>query len=89
MSLPPIDPTGAMSSGDYVSYMLNYNNKACDSLMDQMSHYHTQDTINDWNAKWITILEDVSADVTIQETAMSKMKSQTVMLGNAIDALPS
>lgn len=84
MSLPPISPTGAMSSGDYTAYMMGYNDSAADMIADDLLDYTPTDTINDWNVMWNRIVTDVNNDVTELEKAMVTLKSQVTMVKNAI-----
>jgi hypothetical protein len=84
MSLPPIDPTGAMASGAYVDYMIGYNNAAADYLIEEMTHYVTSSTMGEWNAKWGRILGDVSSEVAALESSVSKLINQARMVEDAI-----
>ena len=87
MSMPPIAPTGSMSSTEYVEYMIDYNNAAADELAEELEDYVTQNTINDWEALWNRILFDVDKKVTDIETATNKLKAQVTMVSDAIDKL--
>jgi hypothetical protein len=87
MTLPPMSPTGALASGDYVEYMLYYNNLAEDDLASELDGYVTQSTIDDWHRLWDRVLADTSISVTTLEAAVSKLKSQTVMVKDAISKM--
>lgn len=87
MTLPPIEPTGAMSSGDYVTYMMGYNELAEDSFIGVSDHYITKSTIDDWYVLWERILNDTGGKVTTLESAMAKLKAQVGMVKDAINKL--
>lgn len=87
MTLPPISPTGALASGDYVDYMIYYDNLAEDELASELDGYVTQSTIDDWHNLWDRILADTSTKVTTLEVAVSKLKSQTMMVKDAISKM--
>jgi len=87
MSLPIISPTGAMSSGNYVDYMMGYNNLAEDELSSELDYYVTQSTIDDWHNLWDRIVSDTSSAVTDLETAVNKLKTQIWMVKDALKRL--
>lgn len=87
MSLPPILPTGAMASGDYVIYMLDYINTAMDSVTSSLKDYFGNSTIQDWSNQWTRTSNDIATIVTTLEDDVSKMKAQTQMVDDAIDKL--
>lgn len=87
MSMPPIAPTGSMSSTEYVEYMIDYNNAAADKLAEELKYYVTQSTIDDWEAMWERIILDVDNKVTDLESATRKIKAQLTMVADAIDKL--
>lgn len=87
MSMPPIAPTGSMSSTEYVEYMIDYNNAAADELAEELKYYFTQSTIKDWEAMWERIILDVDNKVTDLEAATRKIKAQLTMVADAIDKL--
>ena len=86
-SWPPIDPTGAMSSGDYVNYMMGYCESAEAYLIDEMPKYVTTSTINEWDALWGRILLDASGSVTTLEKAVRGVEAQMIMVSDAIKSL--
>lgn len=87
MTLPPMSPTGAMSSGDYMSYMTDYCTRAIDSLEHEADKYYTKDTVNDWEALWGRILDDTSSKITDLETAVAKLNAQCRMVKDGINKL--
>ena len=87
MALPPMSPTGALASGDYVEYMISYDNTAEDYLANELNYYVTQSTLTDWYTLWDRILDDASMRVTTLESAVSKLKSQVWMVKDAIGKL--
>jgi len=87
MAFPPMSPTGAMSSGDYMSYMTDYCTKCVDSLNGEANKYYTKDTVNDWEALWERILDDTSAKITTLETAVAKINAQCRMVKDGINKL--
>jgi hypothetical protein len=87
MSLPPIAPTGAMASGDYVDYMMVYNAAAIAETAEDLEDYVTDSTIDDWGRMWVKILNDTSADLRTLETSVSKLKSQIIMVADAVKKL--
>jgi hypothetical protein len=76
MTLPPISPTGALASGDYVDYMISYNNLAEDELSTELDGYITQSTIDDWHRLWDRVLADTSANVTTLKVANNDGKGR-------------
>ena len=87
MSMPPIAPTGAMSSGDYCAYMVGYCSEASEQILDELNDYVTQSTIDDWDKLWVRILDDVGVKVTEMESSVNKLKAQATMVSDAIDKL--
>ncbi len=87
MPLPPISPTGALASGDYVDYMISYNTAAEASLATDLGHYVTQSTLTDWDNLWVRILDDTAFNVTTLEIAVNKLKAQVGMIKDAIGKL--
>ena len=87
MSIPTIAPTGALASGAYIDYMIGYFNTALDGLDTQLETYVVEKTIADWDDKWDQIIDDIESRVTILGSNISTIKSQILMLRNAVDAL--
>jgi hypothetical protein len=85
--LPPITPTGAMASGDYVNYMIGWLDDATQDLATQMENYASDQTVTDWYNKWLEILNDLGTDVTTLNTDVSTIKAQIRMLRDAISRL--
>jgi hypothetical protein len=87
MSLPNIDPTGAMSSGNYVDYMIGYLNTALDSMDGQLDHYVGATQISDWGNQWDRTVGDVDTIVTNLENSVNKLKPQVQMITDALKRL--
>jgi len=87
MSLPPILPTGAMASGDYVDYMIGYLNTALDSMDEQLNHYVGATQITDWGNMWDRTVGDVNTIVTTLENDVNKLKPQAQMVTDALKRL--
>lgn len=87
MYLPPIQPTGAMASGEYVDYMLTYLDAAMDDVTDALSSYVGSYTLESWEDQWDRTINDLTTKVTDLQTAVSKLKMQTIMARNAINNL--
>jgi len=87
MAYPPVGPTGAMASGDYVDYMIQYNNGYADYILDELNDYVTTSTVYEWGSMWNRILKDTSKQVTTLEAAVAKLKSQAYMAKDAISKL--
>ena len=87
MGLPPISPTGALASGDYVDYMMSYDSLAEDCISEELTHYVTKSTIDDWDNLWNRILSDTDAKVTTLEEAINKLKAQVQMVKIAVSKL--
>jgi hypothetical protein len=87
MSLPPILPTGAMASGEYVDYMIGYLNTAMDSMYTQLDSYVGAVQIDDWGNQWKRTTNDVNTIVTTLESDVSKLNQQIRMASDAIAKL--
>lgn len=87
MSLPPIYPTGAMASGDYVDYMISYLSPAMDSESTQLIAYSADITLDDWYGKWTRITTDLNSQLSILEDEVSKLKAKINMSRDAINKL--
>lgn len=87
MSLPTISPTGAMSSDDYLTYMIAYLDGSLTILKSDIDSYLVDQTATDWYNKWDTILDDLTLKITTLNTDINTVKAQITMLNNAIDAL--
>jgi hypothetical protein len=84
MALPPIAPTGAMASGEYVDYMMQYNSDAETYIEGELPKYMTASTMADWDNKWNRILADVASEVVVLGAAVQKMSSQVRMIADAV-----
>lgn len=87
MSLPDILPTGAMSSGVYVDYMLGYIDTACDYVSTALDSYWGDSTIDGWYDKWDRITDDIDADITVLNSSLTTIKAQIRMIDDAINKL--
>jgi hypothetical protein len=87
MSLPPILPTGAMASGDYVQYMVGYLNSACDSIETQMDTYWGASSIQDWGNLWTRIATDLQVTMNGLSTDVNTLKAQIRMATDAANKL--
>jgi hypothetical protein len=85
--LPPISPTGAMASGDYVDYMISYLNTAMDSELDQMDAYLSEEVLLGWGNQWDRTVADLSADIVALSVRVNKLVGQTNMARDAINKL--
>ena len=84
MSLPPISPTGALASGDYVDYMIGYLNTAMDSEAEQLTHYLGAETCDGWEAQWNRTITDLNEDLVDIAKSVNKLKIQTTVAKDAI-----
>lgn len=87
MSLPPISPTGAMASGEYVDYMISYLGPAMDSESSQLDSYLGESVYIGWDDQWDRQITDLNAMVVDLAKRISKLKSQTMMVKDAISRL--
>ena len=87
MSLPPILPTGAMSSGVYVDYMIGYLNTSLDSMDSQLDNYVGETQISDWGNQWDRTVGKVDTIVTALENSVNKLKPQVQMVTDALKRL--
>ena len=87
MSLPPILPTGAMASGEYVDYMIGYLNTAMDSMYTQLDSYVGAVQIEDWGNQWSRTTNDINTIVTTLESDVNKLNQQVRMASDAIAKL--
>jgi hypothetical protein len=87
MSLPPIAPTGAMSSDEYCDYMIGYCNEAADQILSELPLYVAKGTIDDWEDLWDRTLDDVETSVTYLEESTKKINAQVTMARDAISKI--
>jgi len=87
MDLPIIAATGAMSSGAYVEYMIDYLTTALDDVDTELDSYVANKTVTDWYYRWEEILADTTTRVSTLESNMSKIKAQLRMLKVVVDNL--
>ena len=87
MSMPPIAPTGAMSSGDYCAYMVGYCAEASEQMLEELSDYVAQSTIDDWDKLWVRSLTDVGGSITELEAEVRQLRAQATMVSDAIKKL--
>lgn len=80
MSLPPISPTGAMSSGNYVDYMIGYNNEALDYLTGQIKNYIPDNIIGDWDNQWLRTINDIESMVIVLNNDITEIKTEIQMI---------
>lgn len=84
MSMPDILPTGAMSSGIYVDYMIGYLDEACDSVIDDLGNYWGTYTMGEWSSQWARMTDDVDVDITDLNSEIVKIKAQVRMIDDAV-----
>ena len=84
MTLQTISPTGALSSGDYVTYMLTYLPDAITDLSSQVSNYIPDQVATDWYNRWDEVLDGISTRITTLNSDISEIQSQVMMLRDAI-----
>ena len=82
--LPPIDPTGAMASGEYTEYMIGYNNLAEDVIADNLTEASAMQTMEDWYLLWGRILGEVNTRVTTIESGVQKLSQQIKVIDNQL-----
>ena len=87
MFMPPISPTGAMASGDFVDYMILYLDSAEGTIYDQLSKYVSSSTISDWSKQWTRTVNDINAQVVVLSSDINKLVSQANMARDSIDNL--
>jgi len=87
MALTSISPTGAMSSGNYVDYMISYLNTAIDDEVDQLDAYLSAQVLDAWHLQWDRQVTDLSADVVALSTRVNKLRAQANMARDAINKL--
>jgi len=85
--LPPIAPTGAMASGEYTDYMIEYDNSAEDVIADNLTEAGTLQTMENWYKLWVRILGEVDTRITKIESSVSAMKQQIVVIDSKIRSL--
>ena len=85
VSYPVISPTGAMASGDYVDYMLSYNDELEKYLLYMLTtNYYNTCTINDWSSQWSRQVGDVQSQVTELGTRIANVQAKLTMIQNTI-----
>ena len=84
VTFPVISPTGALASGDYVNYMLTYDQALANFVQQQLMNCYSADQINDWNLLWTRILNDVQSQVTDLNERTSKIAAQITMLSGVL-----
>lgn len=82
--LPPIDPTGAMSSGEYTEYMIYYNNLAEDVISENLTKYQVASTIEDWYLLWGRIIADVNLRTEKLESSLTALNQQILVVDTQI-----
>ena len=82
MGLPSIQPTGAMSSGTYVEYMINYLSDASGSLKKDLDGYWGQATMTDWSDQWTRITNDLSKTLVSLQKDINIMNTQLQIIGH-------
>lgn len=87
MSLPPISPTGAMSSGNYTDYMITYVNEAIDDLDSQLDAYIGQSILEDWDSQWGRTVTDLGATIADVTSRIGKLTAQARMAEDALSRL--
>ncbi len=87
MTIPAVGPTGAMASGAYVTYMIDYFLTALTSLETQLDTYLVNKTTTDWDSKWDQLMDDVETKTVELNADVSGVQSQIMMVRNAVDAL--
>jgi len=78
--LPPIDPTGAMSSGQYTEYMIGYDSMAADIVSDNLSEFSAMQTMEDWYSLWLRVIGGVDTRITSIETNILKLNQQITII---------
>ena len=79
MPMPPISPTGAMSSGDYVSYMFSYLPGAIKSVQSDLKAYVSAEIISDWSTMWNRTVNDINTEVTTLGSTINNLSAQVTM----------
>jgi hypothetical protein len=87
MTLPAINPTGAMASGEYVDYMITYLNTALDSEEEQLDDYLSKEVYDGWDSQWTRQVTDLTADISELNTRVNKLLAQSNMARDAINKL--
>ena len=84
MNFPVISPTGALASGAYTTYMIQYDGELASYIQQQLGGYYTEDTINDWSALWDRTMYDIQQQVTDLSNCISSVQAKITMIQNAI-----
>lgn len=87
MTIPAVGPTGAMTGGAYVTYMIDYFLTALTSLETQLDTYLVNQITTDWDNKWDQLMDDVETDTVVLHADISGVQSQIMMIRNAVAAL--
>lgn len=87
MALLPISPTGALSSGDYVSYMIDYLDGAMDDVSDGLVVYLGASQRDGWDDLWDRQVRDLTADIVDLSTRIGKIGPKVRMVSDAISKL--
>jgi hypothetical protein len=87
MTLPTMLPTGAMSSGDYVDYMLTYLDSAIDDESDELDSYLSLEVFDGWHDQWDRQITDLNAEIVALSARVNKLKAKASMVRNAINEL--
>lgn len=85
--LPPIAPTGAMASGDYVDYMIGYDSLAEDVISDNLTEVSTTKIMEDWYKLWGRVLGEVSTRITAIETSLTTLNQQIRVIDSKVKSL--
>jgi len=82
--LPPIDPTGAMASGEYTEYMIGYDNLAEDVIAENLAAFSTSTTMEDWYLLWERIIAEVTARTDKLESSLNTLSQQIMVVDTQI-----
>jgi hypothetical protein len=85
--LPPIDPTGAMASGEYTDYMISYDNQAEDVEIKNMEAFSTMQTMEDWYKLWLRQIAEVNTRVSSLEKSLNSMGQQIMVIDTQLKSM--
>lgn len=85
--LPPIAPTGAMSSGDYVSYMMGYDSQAEDVELENVTNFQSASTMDEWYALWVRVLGEVTKRLSSVEKSITTLSQQIRVIDTKLKSM--
>jgi len=84
MTFPIISPTGAMASGDYVTYMIGYVGEYIDAFEDELSDNVGNQTIDAWDKRWGEVLTKIESKITELNEDIADISRKVLIAKNKV-----